>query len=104
MIEKYYTQTIIIYTNSRTKTNGVVKDNLVLAGSILGRLNPATTGKYFVSDKVEYDYTHILFSAPSSLLKPGKVVRYESVDYDVISVLNPFSKDHHYETLLKARI
>jgi hypothetical protein len=102
-IEKYYTQSFDVYEKINTKTSGVSKQSLTLLTSIKGILDKETSRYNFTNYRSNYEYTHILFTSPNSLIVEDRVIDYAGEKYDVVSVINPLHRNKHIECLLKVQ-
>jgi hypothetical protein len=101
-INNFYKQTLSVYSKTRTKVGGVVKETTTLVDTIKGILDKATSSYNFKNYREGIDYTDLLFTAVNPLIAEDAIIEFEGVQYDVISVVNPLYRGNHIEVLLKA--
>lgn len=102
-IEKFYTQSFTHTRNVKAKVNGVLRDTETSIGSFVGILDPNAISRIFDQDKDTFITVSKLFHGYSATILKGDYITYDSVKYDVIAPINPLSKGHHYETLVRRR-
>lgn len=102
-IEKFYTQSFAHSRDTKTKVNGVWKDVEATVGTFSGVLDPGSITRVFDQDKDTFITVSKLFHSYSATILKGDYVTEGSIKYDVIAPINPLSKGHHFETLVKRR-
>lgn len=102
-IEKFFKQDFTLSEEITAKVGGVNKQTLSVLGTFKGILDPAATTRIYDSAKDTFIIVNKLFSAYTVALTEGTVVTYNSIDYDVISPIDPLSKNHHLETIIRRR-
>ena len=103
MLTSYYTESYTRKRPSETKTGGVVKTTYVESAVKKGKIDPLRAAIVYQSGSQQIIISHKLFTAVSEDIKEKDIIIYGSKQYNVIEVLNPFSKGHHLECLLESR-
>ena len=102
-IEKFYKQSFTHTRDTKTKVNGVLRDAESTIGTFNGILDPGSISRVFDEDKDTFITVSKLFHSYSATILKGDYITYDSVKYDVIAPINPLSKGHHFETLVRRR-
>jgi hypothetical protein len=103
-IEKYYTETIEVWSKGSTADiYGVVKDTPVKLGTFLGVIDKAPTSNSYMYDKDTYIYTDILYTGINSNVAENNILKYNGLEYDIISSVSPLNRAHHLEVKLSRR-
>ena len=99
-IEKYFVDGFELWSTTYYEENGVEKEQFTLIESFKGRLDPSGSSRTLLGDKDTYIIVQKLFCPATLAEKEGDIIKYDGVDYRVISPVNPLMKNHHKEILL----
>lgn len=100
MITDFYKQPFILSENIETKDGGVVKKTKTKIKDFVGILDNNTTGIEFESLRKKYSFSHILFCGELDIIT-GQIVTFDSIDYNVVSAINPLYRNNHMQILLE---
>ena len=103
MIEKYFTDSFDIKSETTSKFNGVAKTTYTTSTGKKGKIDPLTTAIVYQNGSDRVIISHKLFTFANTSVKEKDIIIYGGKEFNVISVLNPFSKGHHLEVLLESR-
>lgn len=102
-IQNYFTEQATVKRKTRTKTGGVVKEELSVVADVRCAIDKNTTAYAFLSDKETFQFSDILFIPYGTDIVEDDIVTIDSKDYDVISVIDPMRRTHHLEVLINRR-
>jgi len=100
MITRLFNQAFTLYAKTETKTTGRVVTTYVEVSDYMGRYDPGAAGRTFLNDKITYIAANNFFCPGDVPVSDGDQIEFNSTRYEVLSVVNPFSKSHHLELLI----
>jgi uncharacterized Zn finger protein len=101
MIQKYFTETMIVKRKNRLKINGVWKESLDDVETFKGAIDKDTTVYTYSSDKESFEFTDLVFAPIGTDVKEDDIIEHESNNYSVESVKDPMRRKHHLEIRLR---
>ena len=103
MIGNYYDQAVVVSRKTRAKVGGVVKETLteVWSGSVA--FDKSQTSSIFTSNKESFDYSAVVYAPIISGILEDDILVYGSINYNVVSSVDPMVRGHHLEIALKKR-
>jgi len=104
MIDKYYTD---IYTKKEVteiKISGVVKTNIVETNDLLGKFDILSAPIEYENNGKKIKISCKLYVPIINTTKANDIIDFNSKEFNVIEVINPFNKNHHLEILLESRV
>lgn len=105
-IEDYFVHTATVYSVDQTQNStGEWIDSETLVDEIECAISPQSSVKEYSNGKETFNYTDVLYTnAPNSNIQAGYTVIYESLKYEIISVINPLLMDHHLKVLMVRKL
>ena len=103
MIDNYYTEAVTVSKKTETVVNGVVKETTATVWSGNVAFDKSTTNRLFSSDKETYELAAVAYAPIASGITENDILTYNSVDYTVVSAIDPMKRGHHLEVALEKR-
>jgi len=103
MIEKFFTEAVVVTRKTRSQTNGVWKETFTTAWSGNVAFDKSQTSSIFTSNKESFDYSAVVYAPLASGIIEDDILTYGSIAYDVVSSVNPMNRNNHIEVALKKR-
>ena len=101
MISMFFTTPFTLSVRTETKTTGRVAITYVPdSTTYMGRFDPDNKSRAYLNDKLSFVGGNSFFCASACPVEEGDRINFNAQDYEVLSVVNPFSKSHHLELII----